>query len=164
MKKNLIIIFSLLVFFNSSFAQQKTEIENTNDVDIDICPGPFIPNPDSLGIYTYLDTMPIFSGCEIEEFNNRLNCTLRKTREFIINNLNYPEPLHDAKVQGKVWVYYEIGLKGQVQNIKILKSVHPKLDLEAKKVIEKLPQYIPGIKNSKAVVVKRTIPVVFKTK
>jgi len=113
-------------------------------------------------VFMRVENMPAFPGCENEPRDKITDCTGLKVRTYIQQNVKYPQICLDANIQGKVWVYYEIGRDGKVKNAKIAKGVHSKLDAEALRVIKRLPPHTPGSQQGKKVTVKYTIPVNFK--
>ncbi len=113
-------------------------------------------------VFMRVENMPAFPGCENEPRDKITECTGLKVRQFIQKNVKYPQICLDANIQGKVWVYYEVGRDGKVKNAKIMKGVHPKLDAEALRVVRNLPVHKPGSQQGKKVTVKYTIPVNFK--
>ncbi len=82
--------------------------------------------------------------------------------KFICENVKYPYSAKEAGIQGKVFVSFIVTETGSVQDIKIIKGVHPLLDNEAVRVIKEFPDFSPGILNGKYVKVKFTVPVNFK--
>lgn len=81
---------------------------------------------------------------------------------FIRKNLVYPEDLKSAGVQGKVYVQFIVEKDGSITNITVRRSSrNERLDQEAIKVIEKMPNWIPGTVRGKKVRVKQTVPIQF---
>ena len=52
--------------------------------------------------------------------------------------------------------------KGKVENVEVLRSLDPSCDKEAIRVVQSLPQFIPGKQNGKAVPVYFTCPIRFQ--
>jgi TonB family protein len=117
-------------------------------------------------IYDKVDIMPLFSGCENEETNNRANCTSNKLMTFIGENLIYPEVAKENKTEGMVLVNFVINKEGKVQDIKILKNPGDGCGKETARIIELMNEknlvWTPGQKDGKKVSVKFTLPVRFK--
>lgn len=67
----------------------------------------------------------------------------------------------DLKGLQKVYANFKIGTLGKVDVLKI-RAPHPKLEEEAKRVIEKLPKFIPAKHKGKNVSIVYTLPIVFK--
>ena len=81
---------------------------------------------------------------------------------FIRRNLNYPQRLKDAGVQGRVYVQFVVEKDGSITNISVRRgSKNDELDAEAVKLIEKMPDWIPGSMRGKKVRVKHTLPIAF---
>ena len=76
-------------------------------------------------------------------------------------SLMLPHIAKDAGIQGTVFVYFVVGKDGYVKDVKVLREVDPRLDKEAKRVVETLPRFDPGQQRGKNVSVQYTIPVKF---
>jgi protein TonB len=129
--KTVLFILTLLIS-STSFAQGKKQRYTCNE--------------DS--IFVIVDKMPEFPGGELA------------LRKFIAENIKYPEDLPIEEVNiGKIYVEFCVDKKGKVERAKIIRSVHPKLDLEALRVINKLPRWTPGMHKGQPVCVYYTIPI-----
>ena len=96
------------------------------------------PKPDTKNeIYTVTEEMPQFPGGEIE------------TNKFILKNLVIPASVKTNNTPGKCFVKFVVTKDGRIRDINILKGVPncPECDEEAKKVIAKMPKWIPGKHN-----------------
>ncbi len=82
--------------------------------------------------------------------------------QFLAQNIRYPEEAHKAGVQGRVIVSFVVETDGSISEAKAVKSVSSELDAEALRVINSMPNWIPGMQNGEAVRVKYTIPVTFQ--
>ena len=135
--KTLFTIFAIIVCINS-IAQKQKKIKYTCDED---------------SIYVIVDKMPEFPGGEIA------------LRKFIDGHVKYPEdiPIEEANI-GKIYIEFCVDKKGKVERTKVIRSVHPKLDLEAMRVIKKLPRWIPGEHKGRPVCVYYTIPISIRWK
>ena len=69
--------------------------------------------------------------------------------------------VYKRQIQGTVFVYFVVGKNGKVKDVKVLREVDPRLDKEAMRVVESLPQFEPGQQRGKSVSVQYTIPVKF---
>ena len=58
-------------------------------------------------------------------------------------------------------VYFVVGKDGKVRDVRVLRDVDARLDKEATRVVESLPDFEPGEQRGKAVSVQYTIPVKF---
>lgn len=81
---------------------------------------------------------------------------------FIANNLKYPVEAQTNGIQGKVFLRFVISSLGKTTKIEVVKSIDPALDKEAVRVVESLPDWIPGKQNGVNVNVYYTLPVSFK--
>jgi len=82
-------------------------------------------------------------------------------QKYIAENLKYPKTAIKGE-QGRVIVSFVINKRGKVGDVKLIRSVSPELDAEAVRVIQGMPDWIPGKQRGKAVNVRYTIPIVFK--
>lgn len=81
--------------------------------------------------------------------------------QYLANNIKYPEEAQNKGIQGKVFIQFVISETGKVGDLKVFRSVHPLLDLEAWRVVENMPDWIPGKQRNQNVRVSFTIPVNF---
>lgn len=84
--------------------------------------------------------------------------------EFLMKNMKYPAQAKEKEIQGKVIAQFVINEKGNVTQIEILKSPDESLSKEAVRLIELMPAWRPGKQNGKPVMVKYTLPILFKLK
>jgi len=82
-------------------------------------------------------------------------------RTFVAQNVQYPNVARENNIQGKVYVRFEVTNKGKIDQVTVLRGVHPSLDEEAVRVIKLLPDWKPGKQNGKAVNVWYTMPINF---
>ena len=99
---------------------------------------------------TALDRYPTFKGKGTEAFS-----------AWVTAHLKYPKEAKAAHMDGTVTVQFVVGTNGGVQEVEVLKGVHPALDAEAVRVIRSSPKWKPGIKDGKPVRVTYTLPVIF---
>lgn len=82
--------------------------------------------------------------------------------KFISQNIRYPEDAHRDSVQGRVVLQFVVDKDGKVRSPKIIRSVCPSIDEEAKRVVMMLPNFIPGKMKGEPVAVEYTLPILFK--
>lgn len=87
---------------------------------------------------------------------------MKELMTFLSENVRYPEAAHKTGVQGRVIANFVVEKDGSITEAKIVKSVSPELDAEALRVINSMPNWIPGRQNGEVVRVKYTIPVTFQ--
>ncbi len=92
------------------------------------------------------ETLPLFPGGEKEMF------------DFISRNLIYPATAARDKIKGKVKVSFVVSATGKVKDIHLLEGIRYDIDQEVERVISKMPEFVPGYQNGRAVPVRYTIP------
>jgi TonB family protein len=85
-----------------------------------------------------------------------------KLFEYLTMNVRYPKEAEDKGLQGRVIATFVVEKDGSITNAKIVKSIDPTLDAEALRVINGMPNWIPGKQNGEPVRVKYTVPVTFR--
>ena len=113
--------------------------------------------------FTVIEDVPVFPGCEGVAKNKRLDCFMEQMAKHIKKNQQYPEKAMEDGIQGRVSVLFIIDKDGSISNVQVR---GPKggelLEKEAKRVIEKLPKFKPGMQRGKPVKVKYSQPITFK--
>ena len=84
--------------------------------------------------------------------------------EFLSKNIRYPKEADKNNIQGRVIVTFTVEKDGSVSEAHTVKSVDPLLDAEAIRVINAMPNWIPGRHNGDPVRVKYTVPITFRLK
>lgn len=82
--------------------------------------------------------------------------------EYFNEDLMYPVEELNAQVEGTVILSFSINPAGKAENIEIVQSVSPGIDLEAIRLIEEMPEWNPASVKGKAVSSRVTLPVSFK--
>jgi len=120
---------------------KKTIVEplSLNDEDIEVISTPF----------WFAEEMPEFPGGK------------EKMLKFIAESIKYPAQAIENEIQGRVYVRFLVTEKGTIEQIDLVRSLHPLLDEEALRVIKLFPNWIAGKQAGKAVKVWCTIPVTF---
>ena len=113
--------------------------------------------------FAVIEDVPVFPGCEGVAKNKRLECFMEQMAKHIKKNQQYPERAMEDGIQGRVSVLFVIDKDGGISNVQVR---GPKggelLEKEAKRVIEKLPKFKPGMQRGKPVKVKYSQPITFK--
>jgi protein TonB len=68
---------------------------------------------------------------------------------FIMNYLEFPQESIELDEQGKVYLSFFIEPDGTLTEITVLRGVSQSIDREARRIIEAMPRWIPGICNGK---------------
>ena len=103
-------------------------------------------------IFTIVEEMPSFPGGD---------AALMK---YLGKNIKYPAIAKDAGIQGTVYVTFVVDEKGDVKDVKILRSIGGGCDEEAIRVVENMPSWSPGKQRGKSVKVQYNLPIRFTLK
>ena len=101
-------------------------------------------------VFDVVEQMPSFPGGK------------KSMMEYLKENTEYPAKAVKNKIQGRVIVQFTVDEKGNLSDVKVVKSVEPYLDAEAVRVVKSMPRWNPGMQNGKAVKVRYTLPVTFR--
>ena len=74
----------------------------------------------------------------------------------------YPAQAMANGVEGRVFASFVVNAQGEVTALKIVKGLGSGLDEETLRAIGKLPRFIPGRQNGRAVSVQYTVPISFR--
>jgi len=77
-------------------------------------------------------------------------------RAWLARNLQYPPIAQENGIQGTVVVSFIVEKDGRVTNAKVVRGKDPLLDKEALRIINHMPNWIPGRQNNQLVRVKWT--------
>ena len=111
--------------------------------------------------FAIIEDIPIFPGCEKVSKKKQRDCFQEKINKHIRNNFRYPEIAQEMGIKGRVYVSFIIGKDGKVIIVKP-RGPDKNLEKEAQRIIERLPQMIPGKQRGKAVRVPYSIPITFR--
>ena len=87
---------------------------------------------------------------------------LKAMRELIRKELKYPKEALEAKIEGTVYLRYEIDYKGKVISSKILSSLGYGCDEEAQRIVSKFKFEVPKGPRKLKVKFHKTIKINFK--
>ena len=106
---------------------------------------------DNEGVYNRAEVMPYYPGGE------------SALREFIENNIAYPDNALNNDIHGTVKVYFAVDEQGKIYAPVI---ISPKLgyglEEEALRVVKRMPKWIPGQVEGKNVKTRFTLPITYK--
>lgn len=111
------------------------------------------------------EDLPIHDECiEIENEQDRNECTARWVQQFIGLNTRYPAQPRDAGIQGKIYLRYLINENGRLDEVEVVKTVEggAALETEAIRVILGLPKFIPGAQFGERTKIEYTVPISFR--
>jgi protein TonB len=82
--------------------------------------------------------------------------------EYINDNIQYPQVALDNKIEGNVIVRFCVTYQGEVDQISVIRGIHPALDSEAVRLVSTLPQWQPGKQAGNPVNVWYTLRIQFQ--
>ena len=88
---------------------------------------------------------------------------INKARQFIANNIQYPDEAVEEGVNGTVRVKFTIELDGSISNIQIVQKLGYGCDEEVIRVLKRMPKWTPAKLNGKFVRSYFIMPVSFRT-
>ncbi|WP_034228790.1 energy transducer TonB [Aquimarina pacifica] len=110
-----------------------------------------------------IESAPIFPGCEKLSTNKeRAACFSKKIARIVSRRFNtgLGQEYGLAGIQ-RIYTQFEVDASGAITNIQI-RAPHPRLEREAKRVIDLFPEMTPGKQRGKPVPVKYQLPIVFQ--
>ncbi|MEE4114622.1 MAG: M56 family metallopeptidase [Marinilabiliaceae bacterium] len=160
----LLLIIPLIVFLALLFSCSKNEgvitdsnaAEDIEDIrliqsDQDMAGADDINNSALENAFVVVEEMPTFMGGDVNKF-----------REWVQQNVKYPEIAVKNGIQGKVFVLFLVNPDGSVSDINIMRGVDPVLDHEVIRVVKTSPLWVPGKQKGTEVAVKMSITVNFQ--
>jgi periplasmic protein TonB len=146
--------------------EDEPEIKTVEIEEDDIIEVPTIISPEEKPkeqeIFTIVEDMPKFKGCENLKGNDATNCTNQEIQKFIAKNIVYPPMALENDIEGKVFIRFVVDAKGDVIDVSIAKGADSLLDNAALKLVKTMPKFTPGKQRGKAVPVQYIIPINFK--
>ena len=113
--------------------------------------------------FMVIENVPIFPGCKGNNQELR-NCFSNEISKFVLKRFN-GELASDLGLQSgsiqRIFVVFKIDKYGKISNIEA-RAPHKKLQEEAIRVINLLPEMTPGKQRGKPVSVSYGLPIVFK--
>ncbi len=82
--------------------------------------------------------------------------------KFISKNIRYPQEAKTKRIRGRVLVQFVITNKGKVSDVEVIKSAHPLLDEEARRVVSSMPDWKPAKFMGEHVYISYQVPINFK--
>ena len=78
------------------------------------------------------------------------------------DNIKYPQTSIEMNEQGRVFLSFVVETNGSISNVKIERGISIDLDREAKRVIKKMPKWVPGESAGRAVRARCRLPINFQ--
>ncbi|MGK0388959.1 MAG: TonB family protein [Maribacter sp.] len=156
MSKYLLVLFSLILFSISAYAGTSFVLPA---VTLDTTPPPPIEE-----VFNIVEIMPSFSGCEgIEDSDERRECSDKNIISFINKNIKYPEKAREEGIEGNAVVRFTIEKDGKITTNEksILRDPGGGIGKEALRIVNIMPDWIPGKNKDEPVRVQFTLPIKF---
>ena len=113
----------------------------------------------------YSETLPFMKECEkIKNIEKREKCSNQTLFDHIYKNIKYPPNAKSHGLQGKTYAQFTITKDGKLEDLKITESQCQEFIDEVTRLIKKLPEWSPGLKNGKPVDFLFTLPIEFRLK
>lgn len=114
--------------------------------------------------FANIQKIPLFTSCKAKKSDDdKLNCFNSKMAKHVQKYFAYPDEAANNNIQGRVYAYFVIDKEGDVVNIKTRGPKNGEmLEYATKKIVEKLPKFIPGKQNGKVMNVKYAFPINFR--
>ena len=78
------------------------------------------------------------------------------------SRIKYPERERELGIEGRVYLQFVVGPKGQVMDVQVVRGINKKLDQEAVRAVRK-SAFKPGhVRNGDPACVRMSLPIVFK--
>ena len=106
-----------------------------------------MPTQGESGVFLVPEQLPQFPG------------GVEAMMQFLSENLSHPVT---PNLQGLVLVNFVVTETGQITNTRIMRSLSPEYDREVIRVIQAMPNWIPGTNDGEPVPVYMNIPVTFR--
>jgi len=100
-------------------------------------------------IFTVVENPPGFPGGE------------EARQLYLEENLRYPNSAREEGIQGTVFVSFVVRHNGAITDAEILRGLHPDIDKEVLRVVNKMPRWEPGTQRGEDVSVRFNMPVRF---
>ena len=132
----------------------ESDVEVKTDSDTEESDTTTITNTNTIGFNT--DEVSDFPDVEAA-----FNGGYEAWKNFLLDELDYPEFSIEYNEQGTVYLSFVIELDGSVGEVKVLRGVSRLLDQEAVRVIKKSPKWSPGIVDGRPVRTRINVPINF---
>jgi len=147
---------------------EKVEEENSNNAVEEIMVVGFSPKLNTSSnetIFKVVEEMPRFNNQDCEKIKEKLErkkCAEMAMLKFIYSNIKYPKAARDAGIQGRVIIEFVVQKDGSITDAEVLRDPGGGCGVEAERVVNMMPDFVPGKHRGEAVNVSYTLPVSFK--
>jgi len=115
--------------------------------------------------FVKVEVVPVYPGCEKKKTNeDRKKCMSDKITKLVSKRFN-TNVASDYGISGlqRIQTQFTVDKNGNITDVKI-RTPHPVLEKEAKRVIDKIPSMTPGYQQNKPVGVIYNLPIKFMVK
>ena len=109
-----------------------------------------------------VELMPYFGECASLSGTERKNCSDLAILRYLQSRIEYPQTAKEIGIQGTVVISFIVDRSGIINDVTIVKDIGAGCGAEAKRIIEEMPAWHPGIQNGKKVPVIFKLPVKFR--
>ncbi|GIZ14904.1 energy transducer TonB [Capnocytophaga catalasegens] len=112
--------------------------------------------------FAVIEDKPTFEVCKnLPKGKQQEDCFKKTLDSHVQKHFRYPEIAQEMQIQGRVTVLFRINKDGSV-TVTGVRGPDKALEAEARRIIEKLPNFIPGKQRGKPVAVTYAYPIMFK--
>jgi protein TonB len=114
-------------------------------------------------IFDVVEEMPRFPGCEDLGLSKdeKKSCADKALLEYIYSKIKYPELARIYKIEGTVVLELIVEKSGEITGIGIIKEIGGGCGKEVVRVVNAMPDWLPGKQRGKEVRVRYKLPVKF---
>lgn len=107
--------------------------------------------------------MPRFPGCEdLPTQEEKEQCAQANMLQFVYQNVKYPAIAVENGVEGTVVIRFIVEADGRVSNIELARDIGGGCGQEGMRVVNMMPNWIPGKQEGETVRVQYNLPIKFK--
>lgn len=112
--------------------------------------------------FALVEEPPIFPGCESLNKKEQKTCFANEVTNYVSKKINTKLAKELGLIgQQRINVIFKIDTDGNIKGVRS-RAPHPDLEVEAKRVIKRLPKMIPGKHKGKNVKVVYSLPIIFQ--
>lgn len=82
--------------------------------------------------------------------------------QYLSKHIHYPNMAMQDHITGKVLIRFVVNEDGSISNVEVVRGIGGGCDEEAKRVVQNMPEWSPGMQNGRAVKVYFTLPINFR--
>jgi periplasmic protein TonB len=127
---------------------------------------PVVPEPEveAPPIFTIVEQMPRFAGCENMGLNDAdlKKCSDKNMLEYIYSKVKYPAMARQNGIEGTVVASFVVEKDGSISGLKIVREIGGGCGNEILRIVKDMPDWIPGEQRKRKVRVQFNLPVNFR--